>query len=271
MDTRIPGAEGADSMRAPIARHSRPNGRRRPNPHSWRAIYPSAAIPFTSATRQDEVVAQGFRPRDDRLLVRSDARQLELGQTECRSRGGANRLGGDSTGIWEWPARPLLCHALAARKVAQPGVAMSGWAGLDFLGVLGRVGARRRSRHDKRIHDRRILYVDAELSMRIAVGRLLRSAGAVCIGTATHDQAAVLLAFEPTLDIAILDLDMPDGDVGRLVKRLHWQRPALPLVGTSWSDERFEFAARGVDRFLPKPWALDDLIRVADWRECPKG
>jgi len=148
---------------------------------------------------------------------------------------------------------------------------MSGWAGLNFLGVLGEVSARRRSRHDKRIHDRRILYVDDELLMRLAVGRMLRGAGAVCIGTATHDQAAVLLAFEPTLDLAILDFDMPDGDVGRLVKRLHWQRPALPLVGTSGSDQRFEFAARGVDRFLPKPWALDDLIRVADWSEVPES
>jgi hypothetical protein len=51
------------------------------------------------------------------------------------------------------------------------------------------------------------------------------------------------------------------------VRRLHWQRPDLPLVGTSGSDHRSEFAARGVDRFLPKPWALDDLIRVADWSE----
>ena len=148
---------------------------------------------------------------------------------------------------------------------------MSGWAGLDFLGVLGAVSARRRSRRDKRIHDRRILYVDDELSMRLAVGRLLRGAGAVCIGTATHDQAAVLLAFEPALDLAILDFDMPDGDVGRLVRRLHWQRPALPVVGTSAGDRSSEFAERGVDRFLPKPWALDDLIRVADWSEVPES
>jgi len=148
---------------------------------------------------------------------------------------------------------------------------MSGWAGLNFLGVLGEVSARRRSRHDKRIHDRRILYVDDELLMRLAVGRLLRGAGAVCIGTATHDQAVVLLAFEPALDLAILDFEMPDGDVGRLVRRLHWQRPALPVVGTSAGDRSAEFAARGVSRFLPKPWALDDLIRVADWSDVPES
>jgi CheY-like chemotaxis protein len=145
---------------------------------------------------------------------------------------------------------------------------MSGWTGLNFL---GEVSARRRSRRNKRIHDRRILYVDDELLMRLAVGRVLRGAGAVCIGAATHDQAAAVLAFEPTLDLAILDFEMPDGDVGRLVRRLHWQRPALPVVGTSAGDRSSEFAERGVDRFLPKPWALDDLIRVADWSEVPES
>ena len=99
--------------------------------------------------------------------------------------------------------------------------------------------------------------------------RLLRGAGAFCLCTGTHDQAVALLASEPLLDLAILDFQMPDGDVGRLVQRLHWLRPALPLVGTSASNRRSEFAAREVDRFLPKPWALDDLIQVADWPEAP--
>jgi hypothetical protein len=55
------------------------------------------------------------------------------------------------------------------------GVAMSGWAGLNF----SEASARRRSRtHERRIHDKRILYVDDELSMRLAVARLLRGAGA---------------------------------------------------------------------------------------------
>lgn len=129
--------------------------------------------------------------------------------------------------------------------------------------------ARPRMRRHARIHGRRILYVDDELLMRLAVARLLRGAGAVCVGAGRHDEAVVLLAFEPALDLAILDFEMPDGDVGRLVQRLHWQRPALPLVGTSGCDQRSEFAARGVARFLPKPWGLDDLIHVADWSEAP--
>ena len=139
------------------------------------------------------------------------------------------------------------------REHARPGV--------DLLPVP-------RARTRTRIDGKRILYVDDEPLVRGAVTRLLRGAGAVCIGAATHDEAVVLLEFEPRLDLAILDFHMPDGDVGRLVERLRWRRPALSLVGTSGLDRRSDFAARGVDRFLPKPWEIDDLIRVADWLEA---
>ena len=57
---------------------------------------------------------------------------------------------------------------------------------------------------------------------------------------------------------------MPDGDVGRLAKRLWAARALLPLIGTSGADRRSEFAARGVTRFLEKPWQLGDLLRALD-------
>ena len=141
---------------------------------------------------------------------------------------------------------------------------MNGYAGLG-VDQSFRPSARRSSR----IEGRRILFVDDELLMRRAVARLLRGAGASCLGAATHDETVVLLAFEPRLDLAILDYQVPDGGVGRLVRRLRWQRPALPLVGTSASDHRSEFAALGVGRFLQKPWGLDELIDVADWAVVP--
>lgn len=126
----------------------------------------------------------------------------------------------------------------------------------------------RARRRPRKIQGRRVLYVDDELLMRLAVVRLLRGAGAVCVGVATHDQAVVLLASEPSLELAIVDFHMPNGNVGRLIRRLLWQRPDLTVVGTSASDRRSAFAARGVDRFLPKPWGIDDLISVADWSEA---
>jgi CheY-like chemotaxis protein len=110
--------------------------------------------------------------------------------------------------------------------------------------------------------------VDDEALMRGAVARLLRGAGAVCLGAETHDQAIALLELEFPFDLAILDFQMPEADPGCLVRRLRGRWPFLPVVGTSASDRRSEFAARGVHRFLPKPWTLDDLIQVADWSEA---
>jgi CheY-like chemotaxis protein len=96
------------------------------------------------------------------------------------------------------------------------------------------------------IHGRRILYVDDEPLLRRATSRVLRGAGAVCLLADTHDQAVAIVVGEPELELVILDFQMPDGDVGHLVKRLRAARAALPLIGTSGADRRNEFARRGV-------------------------
>ena len=115
-----------------------------------------------------------------------------------------------------------------------------------------------------RIRGKRILYVDDDTSVRCATSRLLGGAGAICLLACTHDQAVMLVGGEPELALAILDFQMPDGDVGRLVERLRAARAGLRLIGTSGADRRNEFAARGVTQFLEKPWQLVDLVRAFD-------
>jgi len=116
-----------------------------------------------------------------------------------------------------------------------------------------------------RLRGKRILYVDDDSSLRRVTGGLLGDAGAICLLAGTHDQAVTLVAHEPHLALAILDFQMPDGDVGRLVKRLRAARAVLPLIGTSAIDRRDEFAERGVTQFLEKPWELGDLARAVNW------
>lgn len=119
------------------------------------------------------------------------------------------------------------------------------------------------SRHGaKAIRGKRILYVDDDPSVRHATSGLLQEAGVICLLAGTHDQAVTLARDEPELALAILDFQMPDGDVGHLVKRLRAERAVLPLIGTSGADRRSEFAVRGVTRFLEKPWQLGDLVRA---------
>lgn len=115
------------------------------------------------------------------------------------------------------------------------------------------------------IRGKRILYVDDSQLLRRATGGLLGDAGAICLLASTHDQAVALVGDEPELALAILDFQMPDGDVGHLVKRLRTARAVLPLIGTSAIDRRDEFAERGVNQFLEKPWELGDLMRAVNW------
>ena len=115
------------------------------------------------------------------------------------------------------------------------------------------------------IRGKRILYVDDDRFLRRVTGRLLGAAGAICLLAGTHDQAVTLVRGEPKLALAILDFQMPDGDVAHLVKRLRTACSVLPLIGTSATDRRNEFAERGVLQFLEKPWELGDLVRALAW------
>ena len=116
-----------------------------------------------------------------------------------------------------------------------------------------------------RIRGKRILYVDDDSFLRRVTGGLLGDAGAICLLAGTHEQALTLVARDPELAVAILDFQMPDGDVGQLVKRLRTVRAFLPLIGTSAIDRRSEFAERGVTQFLEKPWQLGDLVQTVNW------
>jgi two-component system response regulator ResD len=130
--------------------------------------------------------------------------------------------------------------------------------GPDSRGTSARYGA-------NRIRGKRILYVDDDPLLRRVTSGWLQDAGAICLLADTHDRAVTLVGGEPELALAILDFQMPDGDVGDLVKRIRTARAVLPLIGTSGADRRNEFAERGVTQFLEKPWQLGDLVRAVNW------
>jgi hypothetical protein len=61
---------------------------------------------------------------------------------------------------------------------------------------------------------------------------------------------------------------MPGINLGELVSALRTVRPGITLVGNSAVAGAGEFAAAGVERFLPKGWDVRQLIRphrVAEW------
>lgn len=130
-----------------------------------------------------------------------------------------------------------------------------------------------------RPHQGRVLVVDDDRFYRMTVMTLIDQLGVPCYSAGTHQQALRLLETDPGLDLVILDFDMPDGDVGELVSRIRALRPGIQLVGNSGADRKRDFALRGVDRFLAKPWRTTDLLRLitsetrppADPRESTKS
>jgi CheY-like chemotaxis protein len=108
----------------------------------------------------------------------------------------------------------------------------------------------------------RVLVVDDDRFYRMTVVKLLDQLGVPCFSAGTHAQAVRLLETDPGLDLAVLDYDMPDGDVGDVVGRIRALRPGMLLVGNSAADRKHDFALRGVDLFLAKPWRTADLLKL---------
>lgn len=113
------------------------------------------------------------------------------------------------------------------------------------------------------VHGRSLLFVDDNRLVLDLISRTFAKLGTSCRTAASHDEAVGILEEDPAVRITIVDFEMPDGDVAALIRRLRDVRPEIVLVGTSGGDCRRHFVERGVDRFIPKPWRLGDLIEVS--------
>lgn len=111
-----------------------------------------------------------------------------------------------------------------------------------------------------RLKDKWILVIDDDPAVGVVSARILLEYGAMCQLAGRHEHALKILEREPKFEVAILDYQMPDGDGPQLVPQLRARRPDLLVVGSSGSDRRREFRRAGVERFLEKPWGIDDLI-----------
>jgi CheY-like chemotaxis protein len=107
-----------------------------------------------------------------------------------------------------------------------------------------------------------VLVVDDEQVVRDVTSLLLEDAGFRVVTAETGAAALVAAEGEPTLDVALIDVMLPDqsgGDVGR---ELRARRPDLPIVMASGYDE-LTAADRVGDlpgaRYLRKPYAAAEL------------
>ncbi len=107
----------------------------------------------------------------------------------------------------------------------------------------------------------RILVVEDQPDLRLAMGEALSDAGFEVTATCTGDEAAILFADQDRFDLLLTDISMPgamDGlELAELAREVH---PGLPLVfvsGAVEEDGRADRQMRGLGApwtFLPKPF-----------------
>ena len=110
----------------------------------------------------------------------------------------------------------------------------------------------------------RVLVVDSEASVRLAVQKILNADGYE-VAQADSRRAALELFGEATPDAVILDGALPDGDALELISRIKGADPLIPCIVLA-AYESLETAAaaiqQGAEQFLTKPLELTSLLLV---------
>ena len=113
-----------------------------------------------------------------------------------------------------------------------------------------------------KIRDVRILIADDEVAVRDALGRALTSEGyEVAFARDGHEALIAVERDEP--DAAVLDVMMPPPDGLEVCRQLRSAENAIPILMLTARREVSDRVAgldAGADDYLPKPFALDELL-----------
>jgi two-component system KDP operon response regulator KdpE len=107
----------------------------------------------------------------------------------------------------------------------------------------------------------RVLAVDDELQILRALKLTLRGQGYEVVTAATMEEGLDAAAVAP-VDVAIVDLLLPDGDGIELTRRLReWaSMPIIVLSAVGEEDEKVRALRAGADDYVTKPFGPQELV-----------
>jgi len=114
---------------------------------------------------------------------------------------------------------------------------------------------------------RRVLIVDDEAALRTALFRALDRKGYQVITAANMKEAEQISFTEKAIDLALVDLRLPDGDGLELMSKLKAHRnqtQVIILTGHASIETAVEATRRGAFHFVTKPCNLDEILSLAD-------
>jgi DNA-binding NtrC family response regulator len=113
----------------------------------------------------------------------------------------------------------------------------------------------------------RILIVDDEASLRTALFRALDRKGYQVITSSTAKEAETVAQMDKPIDLAIVDLRLPDGDGIELMSKLraiHANVQVIILTGHASIETAVEATRKGAFHFVTKPCNLDEIMSLVE-------
>jgi DNA-binding NtrC family response regulator len=117
------------------------------------------------------------------------------------------------------------------------------------------------------MQQRRVLIVDDEASLRTALFRALDRKGYQVITAANSKEAEHLSLSDKPVDLALVDLHLPDGDGLKLMGKLkahHHQTQVIILTGNASIESAVEATRQGAFHFVTKPANLDEILSLVE-------
>ena len=113
----------------------------------------------------------------------------------------------------------------------------------------------------------RVLILDDESTLRTALFRLLDRKGFNVVTAQRIDEAKAFCAADKKFDLAIVDMNLPDGDgleFMSFMKSIYPDIEVIILTGFASIDSAVKATQQGAYHFLTKPFNVEELISLVD-------
>jgi len=113
----------------------------------------------------------------------------------------------------------------------------------------------------------RILIVDDESSIRIALFRALEKRGHQILTASSLTEAESLASAERGLDVLLADIRLPDGNGMDLMEKIQRSHPGcqtLVLTGFGSIQNAVEATKRGAFHYVTKPFNIEEVLTLVD-------
>lgn len=117
------------------------------------------------------------------------------------------------------------------------------------------------------MRNQRVLILDDESSLRTALFRVLDRKGLSVITANKIEEAKLLCQGETPIDLAIVDMNLPDGDGIEFMswlKALHPASQVIILTGHATVETAVRATQKGAFHFVTKPFNLEELLSLVD-------